>query len=167
MNHLYLHLRLNLTPAKVYALLSEKKADYYNLDTKTWEDSNRSGHTIPIRRLDGEDVILAERGKERWGDFELKIVRLSWEGLGEHLRNPGEIYHIIHAAFLLDIAERNCIQLEPEILAAIRKHRSPYRLMCFDTASRNYDSRHFYDRKNQLVYDELNYVMPKSTLYAL
>jgi hypothetical protein len=155
---------MEMTVPEVFALLSKEEAAYYNTTKGCWQDCATTDDDliIPISPyLNGINSKLLDL--DDYEEYTNQVTMYPWITLREYLKNPGEIRTLLQAAFLLDIAERNCIYLEPEVLDGIQKHKSPERLILYDIIyKKNFDAlKALKDAQNSRIYRYLNVIVSR------
>ena len=158
MNYCYISERLDMTSEEVCDLFSALDGDYYDLAERTISDG-RSHSSVRIKYYCDEELekVPDELAEKWWDEYTNKVTQLSWQALKDYLAKPHKLVGVTHAAFLIDIAARNCISICQELLEVIAAYKSKDKLLDYGFAMmKGFDRTKFYEIVNKPVLATLN-----------
>ena len=158
MNFCYLTEKMQKTPEEVFDVLSSYKDNYFDLNIHRWVERKTNGSIrVKKRSSDEHHVIHNKLAIENWDEYTNQMTILSWEGLVEYFNEPHEVYHIVHAAFLLDLSERNCIPINNDFTEMILSKRLQHRLFDVNYVfMKNFNRKTYMESVHKTILKDLN-----------
>jgi hypothetical protein len=155
-----------LTPEEIRELFLNPSDDYYDHELGVFTaDWNRASSIRITLKADNElDAVAWISVVERWDEYTNKMTQLSWQALFKYFNELKEVAGLRHAAFLIDIAERNCIEIPPAATELILAWRSQTRLFSADYAlHKTFDRKTYPTTVHKTVLRMLNVGFHKDT----
>jgi len=112
------------SPSEIYDLLSNATETFVDIDNGVVSDEP-VGNRIILN--DGKKVDLGELNRQAKTNrdlYENLVASLSWKNLDLYLGGLDCVLDLEHAAFILDIATRNCVPLKPYLYTDMLRFRS-------------------------------------------
>jgi hypothetical protein len=160
-NYCHLSEKLKLLPSDVYSLLSSISKAYYDIEKSLWIDApNRNSIRIKRYNTSAKESLL---NISNYDEYTNQVTMMPWEELRDYLQGSINLINILHAAFIIDIAERNCLPLSENIECQFSYLKSDEPVILFTmTYKRNFDPHKAVESCIKSVYDKLNLVAKKN-----
>ena len=123
MNYMYLERIFNKSPKEVYEFLSQSEGTYVDINTGAFISEFKK-RVLTVDDNKEFDFPFLEKYLKTDRDFyENFVTNLSWKNLDKYLEGLYTVEDLEHAAFILDIATRNCIPLRSGLYTDMLRFR--------------------------------------------
>ena len=143
-------------PNEIYDLLSKATETFVDIDSGAVSNEH-VGKRIVLNDSKNVDIDELNRQVKMNRDlYENLVASLSWKNLDLYLGGLDCVVDMEHAAFILDIATRNCVPLKPHLYTDMLRFRSRSLFIQFRQAWLKMPIQEIHKEANEQVLKVLN-----------